>query len=87
MDKFERTGDKNFPEPVWKENWEELRVDIISYRAGSCVTLRCFATGETTEVGGAEYGPIILEAYHLGCGLKTGGLKAPAQSIAHVRWT
>jgi hypothetical protein len=31
------------------------------------------------------YGTIILEAYHLGRGLKT-GLKAPAQSIVHVRW-
>jgi hypothetical protein len=41
--------------------------------------------GETTEVAGATFGPIILEAFHLWCGLKT-GLKAPAQSLTHVRW-
>jgi hypothetical protein len=41
--------------------------------------------GETTEVAGATFGPIILEAFYLGCGLKT-GLRAPAQSIVHVRW-
>jgi hypothetical protein len=40
---------------------------------------------ETTEAGGTAYGPIILEAFHLGCGLKA-GLKAPAQSLTHVRW-
>jgi hypothetical protein len=50
------------------------------YRADSCVPL-----GETTEVAGTTFGPIILEAFYLGCGLKA-GLKAPAQSLTHVRW-
>jgi hypothetical protein len=40
---------------------------------------------ETTEVGSSTFGPIILEALHLGCGLKA-GLRAPAQSITRVRW-
>jgi hypothetical protein len=40
---------------------------------------------ETTEVAGVTYGPIVLEAYHLGCGLNT-GLKAPAQSLDRI-WT
>ena len=42
--------------------------------------------GETTEVAGTTFGPIILEAFHLGCGLKA-GLKAPAQPLTrHIRW-
>jgi hypothetical protein len=76
-------GDKNCPEPVWKEHWEELRVDIIT--ALTPALLFDALLEETTEVGGTTYGPIILEALHLGCGLKT-GLRAPAQSITHVRW-
>jgi hypothetical protein len=28
--------------------------------------------GETTEVAGTTFGPIILEAFYLGCGLKAG---------------
>jgi hypothetical protein len=41
--------------------------------------------GETTEVAGTTFGPIILEAFHLGCGLRA-GLKAPSQSLVHVHW-
>ena len=40
---------------------------------------------ETTEVAGTAFGPIILGAFYLGCGLAT-GLRAPAQSMTHVRW-
>jgi hypothetical protein len=40
---------------------------------------------ETTEIAGETFGPVVLEAFHLGCGLAT-GLKAPAQSMTHVRW-
>jgi hypothetical protein len=83
IDKYERAGDKNCLEPVWKEHWEELRVDIIT--ALTLALLFDALLEETTEVGGTTYGPIVLEAFHLGCGLKT-GLRAPAQSLVHVRW-
>jgi hypothetical protein len=83
IDKYERAGDKNCLEPAWKEHWEELRVDMIT--ALTLALLFGALLGETTEVAGTTFGPIILEAFHLGCGLKT-GLKAPAQSLTHVRW-
>ena len=81
--KSERAGDKNALEPAWKEHWEELRVDIIT--ALTLALLFDALLEETTEVNGTVFGPIILEAFHLGCGLKT-GLKAPAQTITHVRF-
>jgi hypothetical protein len=36
--------------------------------------------GETTEVAGTTSGPITLEAFHLGCGLKA-GLNQGSRSI------
>jgi hypothetical protein len=83
IDKYERAGDKNCLEPAWKGHWEELRVAMIT--ALALALLSDALLGETTEVAGTTFGPIILEAFHLGCGLKT-GLKAPAQSLVHVRW-
>jgi hypothetical protein len=83
IDKYEQAGDPKCLEPAWKEHWEELRVDIIT--ALALALLFDALLEETTEVGGSTFGPIILEAFCLGCGLKT-GLKAPAQSITHVRW-
>jgi hypothetical protein len=83
IDKYERAGDKNCLEPAWKGHWEELRVDMIT--ALTLALLFDALLEETTEAGGTTYGPIILEAFHLGCGLRT-GLKAPAQSLTHVRW-
>ena len=80
IDKYERAGDKNCLEPAWKGHWEEeLRVDIIT--ALTPALLFDALLGETTEVAGTTFGPIILEAFHLGCGLKT-GLKAPAHCTA-----
>jgi hypothetical protein len=44
IDKYERAGDQNCLEPAWKEHWEERGAPSGHYyRAGSCVTLRCFA--------------------------------------------
>jgi hypothetical protein len=84
IDKCERAGDKDALEPAWKGHWEELRVlDIIT--ALTLALLFDALLEETTEVGSTTFGPIILEAFHLGCGLKT-GLKAPAQAITHVRF-
>jgi hypothetical protein len=83
IDKYERAGDKNCLEPAWKEHWEELRVDMIT--ALALALLFDALLGETTGVAGVTFGPIILVAFHLGCGLKT-GLKAPAQPLVHVRW-
>jgi hypothetical protein len=83
IDTYERAGDKNCLEPVWKGHWEELQVDIIT--ALALALLFDALLEETTEAGCTTYGPVILEAFRLGCGLKT-GLAAPAQSMAHVRW-
>jgi hypothetical protein len=83
IDKYDRAGDKNCVEPAWKEHWEELRVDMLT--ALALALLFDALLGETTEVAGTTFGPIILGAFYLGCGLKT-GLKAPAQSLVHVRW-
>ena len=85
IDKNEHAGDKNALEPAWKEHWEELRVDIIT--ALTLALLFDALLEETTEVGGTTFGPIILEAFHLGCGLKT-GLKAPVlrQSLTFDLW-
>ena len=83
IDKNEHAGDKDALEPAWKGHWEELRVDMIT--ALALALLSDALLGETTEVAGTTFGPIILEAFHLGCGLKA-GLKAPAQSLTHVRW-
>ena len=85
IDKNEHAGDKNALEPAWKEHWEELRVDIIT--ALTLALLFDALLEETTEVNGTVFGPIILEAFHLGCGLKT-GLKAPAhrQSLTFDLW-
>ena len=83
IDKNEHAGDKNALEPAWKEHWEELRVDMIT--ALTLALLFGALLGETTEVAGTTFGPITPEAFYLGCGLKT-GLKAPAQSLTHVRW-
>jgi hypothetical protein len=82
IDKYERAGDKNCLEPVWKGHWEELRVDIIT--ALTPALLFDALLEETTEVGGTIYGPVVLEVFCLGCGLQT-GLRAPAQSPVHVR--
>jgi hypothetical protein len=46
IDEYERVGDKNCLEPVWKGHWKELRVDIITALTPALllgVTLRCFA--------------------------------------------
>jgi hypothetical protein len=83
IDKYERAGDKNCLEPAWKGHWQELRVDMIT--ALTLALLFDALLGETTEVAGTTFGPITLGAFYLGCGLKA-GLKAPAQSIVHVRW-
>jgi hypothetical protein len=63
IDKYERAGDKNCLEPAWKGHCEELRVDMIT--ALTLALLFDALLGETTEVAGAAFGPIILEAFHL----------------------
>jgi hypothetical protein len=84
--KYERAGDKNCLEPVWKEHWEEeLQVDIIT--ALALALLFNALLGETTKAGDTVYvyGPVVLEAFYLGCGLKA-GLKSSSQSMVRVRW-
>jgi hypothetical protein len=68
IDKYERAGDKNCLEPAWKGHWEELRVDMIT--ALTLALLFDALLEETTEAGGTTYGPIALEAFYLGCGLR-----------------
>jgi hypothetical protein len=49
IDKYERAGDKNCLEPVWKEHWEELRVDIITALT-LALLFDALLEGTTTEV-------------------------------------
>jgi hypothetical protein len=49
IDKHERAGDKNCLEPVWKEHWEELRVDIITALT-LALLFDALLEGTTTEV-------------------------------------
>jgi hypothetical protein len=49
IDKYERAGDKNCLEPVWKGHWEELRVDIITALAPALLFVVGFQVDKLKE--------------------------------------